>query len=315
MRFERLVARRRTREVNHQIRRAIEEDLRPIYDVWCAAAVRGRSPTPWPVMASLFRHELVTGEMWVAEVANGLVGFGALMVRGGVAFLGELFVLPDVQSRGIGRALLQQALAAPADVYCTMSSGDPRAMALYIGTGMKPQWPHFLLTAAVIDGRYLPGADVTVVAAARGDPELVACDARVGGRHRPQDHDYWQREMGAAPLWFKRAGAVCGYGYVWQRAADGARPAAAGVGPLGALSADDAPACAGAAVRWAREAGAAVSSVIYIAVPGQHGALSSLLRAGFQIREVETFCCSRSPKFFDPRTYLAAAAPEGSSLF
>jgi GNAT superfamily N-acetyltransferase len=253
--------------------------------------------------------------MWVAEGANGLVGFAALMVRGGVAFLGELFVLPDVQSRGVGRALLHQALAAPAEVYCTMSSGDPRAMALYIGAGMTPQWPHFLLTGAAAEEQHLPGADVTVAVAAPGDPELIACDARVGGRRRPQDHDYWQRELGAAPLWFKRAGAVCGYGYVSQRAADAARPAAAGVGPLGALSADDAPACAGAAVRWAREAGAVASSVIYIAVPGQHSALSSLLRAGFQIREVEMFCCSRSPAFFDPRTYLAAAAPEGSSLF
>ncbi|TMI79517.1 MAG: GNAT family N-acetyltransferase [Bacillati bacterium ANGP1] len=301
--------------MNYRIRRAIEEDLRPIYDVWCAAALRGRSPTPWAVMASLFRHEMATGEMWVAEGANGLVGFAALMVRGDVAFLGELFVLPDVQSRGIGRALLRQVLAAPADIYCTMSSGDPRAMALYIGAGMTPQWPHFLLTAAVFEERLLPGSDVTVAVAAPGDLELVAWDTRVGGRHRPQDHDYWQRGIGAAALWFKRAGAVCGCGYVSQRPADAARPAAAGVGPLGALSADDAPACVGAAVRWARDAGAAASSVIYIAVPGQHGALSSLLRAGFQIREVETFCCSRSPEFFDPRTYLAAAAPEGTSLF
>ena len=300
--------------MHYRIRRAIEEDLRPIYGVWCAAALRGRSPTPWTVMASLFRHELATGEIWVAEGANGLVGFAALMVRSGVAFLGELFVLPDVQSRGIGRALLHQALAAPADIYCTMSSGDPRAMALYIGAGMVPQWPHFLLTAAVIEAQHLPGADVTVAVAAPGDPELIAWDARVGGRHRPQDHDYWQREMIAASLWFKRAGAVCGYGYVWQRAADSARPAVAGVGPLGALSAADAPACAGAAVRWARAGGAAASSVIYIAVPGQHGALASLLRAGFQIREVEMFCCSRSPAFFDPQTYLAAATPEGSSL-
>jgi len=300
--------------VNCRIRRAVDGDVPGIWDVWSAAANRGRTPTPWRVMAPLFRHELATGEMWVAETANGLAGFAALIVRGGVAFLGELFVVPDAQSRGIGRALLHQALAAPADVYCTMSSGDPRAMALYIGAGMKPRWPHFLLTATSIEERHLPGADVTVTAAAPGDPDLVACDARVGGRHRPQDHDYWQREVGAAPLWFKRAGAVCGYGYVWQRAADAARPAAAGVGPLGALSADDAAACAGAAVRWAREAGAAAASVIHIAVAGQHDALSSLLRAGFQIREVETFCCSRAPAFLDLGTYLVASAPEGSSL-
>lgn len=301
-------------EVNYSIRRAVEGDLRPIYEVWCAAAQRGRTPTPWPVMAPLFRHELTTGEMWVAEGLTGLVGFAALMLRGGVAFLGELFVSPEVQSRGVGRALLHQVLEARAGAYCTMSSGDARAMALYIDAGMTPRWPHFLLTASAIDERHLPGADVTAAAAPAGDPEFVAYDARVGGRHRPQDHDYWQRELRATPLWFKRAGAVCGYGYVWKRAGDAARPEAAGVGPLGALSAADASACAGAAVRWTREAGGAPSSVIYVAVPGQHGALPSLLRAGFQIREVETFCCSRAPAFVDPQTYLVASAPEGSSL-
>lgn len=301
--------------MTYPIRRAADGDLPAIYDVWRATAQRGRTPTPGPVMAPLFRHELTTGEMWVAEDANGLVGFAALIVRGGVAFLGELFVLPDVQSRGIGRALLSKALTAPADIYCTMSSSDPRAIALYIGTGMIPQWPHLLLAAEDTESRQLPGADVTVTAAVPGDPELVAWDARIGGRPRPQDHDYWQQGVGAAPLWFERAGAVCGYGYMWQRASDEARPAAAGVGPLGALTADDAVRCAGAAVRWAVEAGATASAITYIVVPGSHGVLPELLRAGFRILETETFCCTRSPAFLDPQTYLAAAAPEGSSLF
>ena len=157
--------------------------------------------------------------------------------------------------------------------------------------------------------------DVTATVAAPGDPELIAWDARIGGRPRPQDHDYWQRGVGATPLWFERAGAKCGYGYVWQRAPDESQPATAGIGPLGALSADDATACAGAAVRWAHETGTAASQMIYVAVAGRHGALSSLLQAGFRIREVETFCCSRPPTFLEVRTYLVASAPEGSSLF
>ena len=78
---------------------------------------------------------------------------------------------------------------------------------------MRPQWPHFNLR---LDGPLradLPPADVEIVKARAGDPELVRWDARIGGRPRPADHAYWVREQRAVPLWFRRQSDIVGYGY------------------------------------------------------------------------------------------------------
>jgi hypothetical protein len=76
-------------------------------------------------------------------------------------------------------------------------------LALYIRAGMRPQWPHFNLR---LDGPLRtdpPPADVEIVEAGAGDPELARWDARIGGRPRPADHAYWVREQRGVPPWFR----------------------------------------------------------------------------------------------------------------
>lgn len=301
------------------IRLAIEADLPAVYEVWRLTAYRDLpSAAPSTVMSPLLHHELTTGHMWVAEVGGRVVGFAALLVRSGIAFLAELFVLPDFQSQGIGRLLVQHARATPATTCCTMSSRDPRALALYVRAGLQPMWPHFLLRRTSPALADFPDEDITTVAAESGDSNLMAWDARIAGRVRPEDHAYWQGALAAVPLWFARAGSTVGYGYVWQRPGRNQ----VGLGPLGVKSQTDAVACVGAAFRWltrqkgADDDGAQIKeSTYYVAVPGPHPTLAPLLRAGFHIADVETFCCSRSDLFFDPQTYLAPAGPEGTSVF
>lgn len=301
------------------VRPAVEADLPAVFDVWRAAAYPDRpSASPSHIVPSLFNHELTTGHMWVAEDGGRLVGFAVLLVRGGIGFVAELFVLPDSQSRGIGSLLLKHALAIPATTYCTMSSHDPRALALYVRAGLQPMWPHFLLTATSPVLTRVPGGDVTVAVAEPGDPKLMAWDSQIAGRARPEDHAYWQRALAGTPLWFARAGVTVGYGYAWQRP----RGDQVGLGPLGTKSPTDAVACVGAALRWLeRKEGASGANTqimrrsYHVAVPGQHPALMPLLQAGFQIVDIETFCCSRPDLFFDPQTYLASSGPEGTSIF
>lgn len=298
-----------------QIRRAIEADLPEVYEVWHRTVHQGHSSAP-PAAAllPLFRHELTTGHMWVAEGEDSLVGFAALLVRSEIAFLAELFVVPTLQSRGIGGALLQHALSTPATVYCTMSSRDPRALALYVRAGMRCHWPHFLLTSTSRVLRHLPRGDLTVAVADRGDPDIVAWDARIGGRERPEDHAYWQRVLGAVPLWFKRGDAPLGYGYVW-RSPEGPGGANVGLGPLGVGARADVVACVGAALQWVSHESQPGARMHRVAIPGPHLALVPLLEAGFRISDVETFCCSRPDLFFDPQVYIAPAGPEGTSVF
>jgi hypothetical protein len=273
-------------------------------------------------MLPLFHHELTTGHMCVAEDAGRLVGFAALLVRNDVGFLAELFVMPDLQSHGIGRLLLQRALATPATTYCTMSSRDPRALALYARAGLQPMWPHFLLKSTSPALAPLSGEDITITVAELADPNLITWDARIAGRVRREDHAYWGRALAAVPLWCVRAGVTVGYGYVWRRAVGSTGGAQVGLGPLGAEKRTDVIACVGAVLRWlTREKSVGgddtqiEGTTYYVAVPGPHPVLVPLLEAGFQIADVETFCCSCPTLFFDPQIYIGPAGPEGTSVF
>ena len=55
--------------------------------------------------------------------------------------------------------LRRRVLPQDERIYCTFSSTDPRALALYIRMGMRPQWPHFNLNRPVclcVTGRSPP---------------------------------------------------------------------------------------------------------------------------------------------------------------
>src|SRR5262245_65386658 len=71
------------------------------------------------------------------------------LVRGRAWYLSMLFVLPGDQSRGLGRALLEPALAygeaRGAEIRFTWATLDPRAQARYVMAGMTPRWPIYRL--------------------------------------------------------------------------------------------------------------------------------------------------------------------------
>src|SRR5262249_8412773 len=135
-----------------------------------------------------------------------LLAFAAAITRDKVTYLTDLFVRPDQQSSRLGQALLRTVLSSSSDggVRCTQSSTDPRALALYIRSGMRPQWPNFCLRLEKHAQGKQWSTDLKVVEAHPGDPALVEWDARVSGRHRPQDHVYWVNEQQAMPLWFQQ---------------------------------------------------------------------------------------------------------------
>jgi GNAT superfamily N-acetyltransferase len=290
-----------------RIRPATPADLQQVFEIWHESEVADQAAPPGEVHA-IFQHELQTGEMFVAEQDGRILAYAAVVTRGSISYLAELFVRKRYQSAGIGQELLRRTLPADGRTCCTLSSDDPRALALYTRAGMRPRWPHFLLATEIGHLRDLPDFDVDVLHGEAHDPALMHWDAEIGGRHRPEDHTYWIEQTGAFPLWLRRRGRVIGYGYV-QRCSHEAlwQPGALWLGPIGVTQPDDAPACTWAVVDWAAQLGPA----LLLGVPGTHPSLPSLLQAGFQITYVETFMSTADKPFADPRCYI----PSGSTLF
>ena len=288
------------------IREARAADLPRIYDIAYENAVRDdRSPPANPGFFPDIRHEFRHGRMLVAEREGEVQGYASSITRGHIAFLSSLFIAPTAQSSGLGRALLA-ALHPPAGLlFCTDSSSDPRAVALYVRAGLRPRWPLLYLLGST--PRISLPASFEVLPGSVSDPEFLRWDTEIGGRERPLDHAYWTGAERAVPLWFLKKGTTVGYGYVRLGAGTLHIPEAATLGPIGARSAADARACVLAAAAWAAQHAPALR----IDLLGPHPALASLLEVGFQIIDQDIFLAAGGRLGFDPCRY----APSGGSLF
>ncbi|MGE5483477.1 MAG: GNAT family N-acetyltransferase [Ignavibacteriales bacterium] len=172
------------------------------------AVIRGAhsgdsDPPARPAMPRFYRHELETGDVYVVQKGERILGFVSVLTRQSVRYVAELFVRPGRQSRKVGGLLLREALPEDGTAACTLSSRDYRAMSLYIRAGMRSMWPNFELRVRSADLGMLPELGVEVTAASPGEPDLVTWDEQVGRRRRPLDLSYLTSELGAVPLWFR----------------------------------------------------------------------------------------------------------------
>lgn len=284
-------------------RPAHETDLRPAYEVFYQNEVLDSPHPPSPGdVPSYLRHVFQTGTIYVAEHDGKVLAFAGAITRANITFLTDLFVQPAHQSDQLGKTLLHSVLPQDDLVHCTMSSSDPRALALYIRAGMRPQWPHFALRLEKPTHEMPLTAGMEIIEADPGDPALVRWDAQISGRLRPVDHRYWVREQRAIPLWFRRQGQIVGYGYIRLGAGTLWYPQACTLGPIGVSTPEDATACVLAAVNWALQQ----ADVLRIDVPGPHPCLAALLERGFRITYVDTFVLTSDTPFFDERCYIAS---------
>lgn len=283
-------------------RPAREADLRSMYEVFYQNEVLN-SPHPPPPgeIPSYLHHVIQTGTMYVAEQDGELLAFAGAITWGTITFLTDLFVRPTYQSAQLGKTLLHAVLPQDDLVHCTMSSSDPRALALYIRSGMRPQWPHFVLRLekSIYE---MPSQDVEIVEADPHDPELIRWDAQISGRSRPADLQHWVREQRAVPLWFRRYKQIVGYGYIRLKAGTLWYPHACELGPIGVRTPEDATACVLATVKLALQQ----AHVLRIAVPGPHPCLATLLESGFRIAYVDTFVSTTTSPFFNAQCYIAS---------
>ena len=151
---------------------------------------RDQEPHPPPAPAAALvrlRHIARTDPegCWATEDEHGLTGVALATLREGVWGLSLLIVAPRAQSAGIGRALLERALAygAPHRAGLILSSDDPRAIRSYARAG-------FALVPAV-RAHGIPretGSAPGVRLGGPGDAEATAeIDRATRGGARPQD--------------------------------------------------------------------------------------------------------------------------------
>src|SRR5439155_17139840 len=135
------------------IRKVRSDELEEVWRVHVASSNDGmvrrggpaRRPADAPV-ASDARAALASDpDGYFCAVEEGQIrGMVSALVRGRVWYLSMFFVLPGDQGRGLGRALLERALAygeaRGTEIRCTWATLDPRAQARYVMAGMAPRW-------------------------------------------------------------------------------------------------------------------------------------------------------------------------------
>jgi len=168
-----------------------------------------------------------------------IVGFGIAVQREHVWFLSQLYVLPEEQRRGIGRALMTRimpSLAGPGETVedsgnhpdetrpgvlatCT-DSAQPVSNGLYGRFGIVARMPIFNLVGRPIDPSTLPrlpegleAAPLETLDELHAATAIDAIDRAVLGYAHPADHAYLRIEGRTGFLYRASGGEPVGYGY------------------------------------------------------------------------------------------------------
>jgi GNAT superfamily N-acetyltransferase len=237
---------------------------------------------------------------YFCAVEDGRIrGMVSALVRGRVWYLSMFFVLPGDQGRGVGRALLERALAygeaREVDVRCVCSSLDSRAQARYVMAGMAPRWPIYRLdgdAAAVARFTTRVGLDARVRELPNDVGAVEKLIAEVFGDARARDLSHWRGDGGTA-VTIERGGELAAFAF---RHGERIGPAA-GRDETALLQAVAAAAAHGVGSVTMRVPGACASL------------LEAVVSSGFHIRIPAVFLSSRP--FGRPELYL----PSGPILY
>jgi len=292
------------------IRKVRPDELEEVWRVHVASSNDGQARRGQPVarradtpVASDARVGLASDpDGYFCAVEEGRIrGMVSALVRGRVWYLSMFFVLPGDQGRGVGRALLERALAygeaRGAEIRCTLATLDPRAQARYVMAGMAPRWPIYRLdgdAAAVARLKARAGLDPRQreVPCDPGAAEQLITEVFCPGRADDLAH---LRGDGAAAVAIERGGELAAFAY---RRGERIGPAA------GRDETSFLQAVAAAAAPFA-EGGRST-----LRVPGACASLlEALVGSGFRIGAPTLFMASRL--FGRPELYL----PSGPILY
>jgi GNAT superfamily N-acetyltransferase len=173
-------------EVDRRLARRDEPDPEP------RSAERGRQ---W---IDRTHHYLRTdpGGCWVAEDATGMLGFATSLNRELMWMLATYVVRPDLQGRGLGKALLAVAMEHGRGCLRGMlsSSSDPRAVRRYRAAGFSLHPQMFL--RGVVDRAAIPALGNKVREGSAGDVDLMdSVDRQTRGAAHGPDHEVLMAQL------------------------------------------------------------------------------------------------------------------------
>jgi GNAT superfamily N-acetyltransferase len=269
------------------VRPASADDIPAIAAVLDASGETSTWPdlAGWPYVEHLVRRARVP----IAITNQVVIGMaGSLEIgRPDVRFLSDLFVHPNEQDHGVGRALLLAAFDGAVE-RLTFSSADPRALGIYVRAGLRPWWPQFYVDvprAALGDAdTAFTSEPADVVTTARWSRTWTGMDRTADFAHYgslPEARGHLVREGGeaAAVVWSNR-----------RRSRPGRALDHVSIAPRA-----DARLATVAALRAA--IGPAESLIVTI--PGPHPAVPWLLERGARILDRDQFCAT-DPSLLDP---------------
>lgn len=241
------------------VRRAVAEDLpaayavfrRSIYDYLFRQGMLDEATAKAPPIAdawlrqgSWIEHLWSTSvENWVAlDPANRLIGWAMSIERDGHLELTHFFVEPGVQSKGLGRALIEQAFPSDRGNHRTINATqDPRALSIYLRSGVN----HVTTCVDVLlrPGTFDSDSDLIferLEAAESAVSEIVALERAVLGFARKADIRFL---LAGRPAWLAvRDGSPVAYAFGVQPNPPGVVDFSPACGPMAALDPADMPA-------------------------------------------------------------------------
>jgi len=237
----------------------------------------------WEQRKSLFDHLAENaGEFWVAERADEILGYSRSILRDGVLELTELMIVPEAQSLGFGRELIERAFTKlKANHKTIIATPDMRAQKLYLKNRVYPRFAIYYFGREPEQVEYATDFQIK-----RNDtsPETLQAiseiDKAIIGHRRDIEHQWFAKSRQG--FLYYRAGKLIGYGYIGVES-----------GPFALLDAKDYPA---ALAHAEAQAAAAGTENFGIEIPTVNlTVMEYLLERGFQPGNFATIYMSDQP--------------------
>jgi GNAT superfamily N-acetyltransferase len=237
-----------------------------------------------PELRHLLTHD--PDGFFTAYERDETLGFAAAHVRARQCILSELWVLPQHQGRGAGRALLSRAISygerSGAREFLTVVPTEAAIQTLLLGQEFKPMTIVYQFSLSIPSATQLaaglvglmPGKDATAdLLNRRGQADLDRIDRVTRNIARDADHVFWLKERQLRAALVRRGDRIAAYAY------GGAEQ----VGPVAGSTQDAALVALGWALDLAVEAGATGSVDLRVPSPFK-SAVDALLDTDARLR-------------------------------